>query len=163
MPGGETGGERWRKKKTTNKANQRARGRKREDKDQNRGERGEAGATWARKGRWRRTRPRGYGGPKGETPPPHCSLALCLSRACVMPATCVLQRDDDKDDKGEDGSGTRTPPPRTTRQGGEAAERGCGTDHTTVPKGSTRRASPDGGTTGAATAGKVGRRQEPHG
>ena len=40
------------KTKTTNKANQRARGRKREDRDQNRGERGEAGMTWARKGRW---------------------------------------------------------------------------------------------------------------
>ena len=40
------------KKKTTNKANQRARVRKREDRDQNRGERGEAGATFARKGRW---------------------------------------------------------------------------------------------------------------
>ena len=37
---------------TTNKANQRARGRKREDGDQNRGERGEAGVTWARMGRW---------------------------------------------------------------------------------------------------------------
>ena len=40
------------KKTTTTKANQRARGRKREDGDQNRGERGEAGVTWARMGRW---------------------------------------------------------------------------------------------------------------
>ena len=139
-------------KKTKNKANQHARGRKREDRDQDRDERREAGASWACKGRWCRTRPRGYGGSKGETPPPHCSLALCLRRACVVPATCVLQREDDKGDKGDDGSGTRTPPPRTTRQGGEAAERGCGTDHTTVPTGSTRRASPSMGTTGGATA-----------
>ena len=35
-----------------NKPNQRARGRQREDRDQNRDVRGEAGATWARKGRW---------------------------------------------------------------------------------------------------------------
>ena len=40
------------KKATTNKAYQRARGRKRDDGDQNRGERGEAGVTWARRGRW---------------------------------------------------------------------------------------------------------------
>ena len=49
--------------------------------------------------------------------------------------------------------GQRPPPPRTKRQGGEAAERGCGTDHTTVPVGSTRRASPNGGGTGGANAG----------
>ena len=95
----------------------------------------------------------GVWGPQRGTPPPPCSLALCLRRSCVVPATCMLQREDDKGYKGDDGSGTRTPPPRTTRQGGEAAERGCGTDHTTVPKGSTRRASPNGGTTGGATAG----------
>ena len=41
--------------------------------------------------------------------------------------------------------GRTAPPPRTRRKGGEAAERGCGTDHTTVPVGSTRRASPSGG------------------
>ena len=54
VPGEETGGERLRKKKktTTNKAYQRARGRKREDGDKNRGERGEAGVTWACMGRW---------------------------------------------------------------------------------------------------------------
>ena len=50
----------------------------------------------------------------------------------------------------------RGPPPRTKRQDGEAAERGCGTGHTTVPKGSTRRARPNGGTTGGATAGRKG-------
>ena len=48
------------------------------------------------------------------------------------------------------------PPPRTPRQGGEAVGRECGTNHTTVPKGSTHRASPNGGTTGGATAGRVG-------
>ena len=37
---------------TTNRAYQRARGRKREHGDQHRGERGEAGVTWARRGRW---------------------------------------------------------------------------------------------------------------
>ena len=101
----------------------------------------------------------GKWGPQREPPPPphRCSLALCLRRACVVPATCVLQREDDKGDKGDDGSGMRTPPPpRTPRQGGEAVERGCGTNHTTVPEASTRRASPNGVTTGGATAGKVG-------
>ena len=100
--GGETGGEQWRrkkKKKTKNKANQRARGRKREDRDQNRDERGEAGATWARKGRRGRTRPRGYGGPKGETPPPTAAspcacvvLASCLRHACYKGKTTRATR-----------------------------------------------------------------------
>ena len=49
--------------------------------------------------------------------------------------------------------GQRPPPPRTKRQGGEAAERGCGTDHTTVPVECTRLASPSGGGTGGANAG----------
>ena len=57
---------------------------------------------------------------------------------------------------GDDGSGKRTPPPGTPRQGGEAEERECGTNLTTVPTGSTRRAGPNGGTTGGATAGRVG-------
>ena len=38
----------------------------------------------------------GVWGPQRGNPPPHCSLALCLRRACVVPATCVLQREDDK-------------------------------------------------------------------
>ena len=59
-------------------------------------------------------------------------------------------------DMGDDGSGKRTPPPRAPRQGGEAEERECGTNHTTVPTGSTRRAGPNGGTTRGATAGGVG-------
>ena len=53
--------------------------------------------------------------------------------------------------------GQRPPPPRTKRQGEEEAERGCGTDHTTVPVGRTRRASPSGGGTGGANAGYEGR------
>ena len=55
------------------------------------------------------------------------------------------------------GSGKRPPPPpRTKRHGGEAAERGFGTDHTTVPVGSTRRASPNGGARGMRTQGRKG-------
>ena len=36
----------------------------------------------------------GIWGPQREIPPPppRCSHALFLRRACVMPATCVLQR-----------------------------------------------------------------------
>ena len=96
------------KKKTKNQANQRAKGRRRGDRDQYRDERGEAGATWARKRRWRGTRPRGYGGPKGEPPPP-CSqvprpvLASCLRRACDMRATKGRQQG-------------RPPPPPTHRR-----------------------------------------------
>ena len=53
----------------------------------------------------------------------------------------------------QEGRGGRRPPlPRTKRQGGEAAGRGCGTDYTTVPKGSKRRAGPSGGGTGGANA-----------
>ena len=59
-------------------------------------------------------------------------------------------------DMGDDGSGKRTPPPRAPRQGREAEERECGTNHTTVPTGSTRCADPNGGTTRGATAGGVG-------
>ena len=92
--------------------------------------------------------------------------ASCLRHACVVPATCVLQREDDKGapppphtpppPQGwgmQVGGGEKRPPPRTKRQGGEAAARGCGTDHTTMPVESTRRASPSGGTTGGASAG----------
>ena len=92
--------------------------------------------------------------------------ASCLRRACVVPATCVQRRDDDKASPPTHTppppqgwgmkvgrGGQRPPPPRTKRQGGEAAERECGTDHTTVPVGSTRRASPSEGGTGGANAG----------
>ena len=103
-------------------------------------------------------------GPQRGNPPP-IAASPC---ACVVLASCLRHASY----KGKTTRATRgmtvaecgpPPPPRTTRQGGEAAERGCGTDHTTVPKGSTRRAGPTGGTTGGATAGQVGRRREPHG
>ena len=69
--------------------------------------------------------------------------ASCLRRACVVPATCVQRRDDDKASPpthtppppqasgmkvGRGGQRPPPPPPRTKRQGGEAAERACGTD-----------------------------------
>ena len=65
---------------------------------------------------------RGMGAPKGKTPPPTAAKCLTpyLRRACVVPATCVLRREDDRDAPpphttapprvGDDGSGTRTPP-----------------------------------------------------
>ena len=53
-------------------------------------------------------------------------------------------------------AGSGPPPPRAPRQGGEAEERECGTNHTTMPTGSTRRAGPNGGTTRGATGGRVG-------
>ena len=82
--------------------------------------------------------------------------ASCLRRSCVVPATCVQRREDDKapphthlrPPQGwgvQVGGGEQRPPPRTKQQGGEAAERGCRTDHTTMPVGSTRRASPSRG------------------
>ena len=53
-------------------------------------------------------------------------------------------------------AGSGPPPPRAPRQCGEAEERECGANYTTVPAGSTRRAGPNGGTTRGATAGRVG-------
>ena len=64
----------------------------------------------------------GMGAPKGN-PPPHCSLSLCLRRACVLPATCVLQREEDKGDKGDDSSGLRTPPKDNAAGWGGSGER----------------------------------------
>ena len=107
----------------------------------------------------------GVWGRKGQTPPhcsqvPHSVLASCLRRACDMRATkgrrqgCPPPPHTPPPPLGWGMTvAEREPPPRTKRQGGEAAERGCGTDHTTVPKGSTRRAHPNRGTTGGATAG----------
>ena len=64
----------------------------------------------------------------------------------------------------QEGRGGQWPPlPRTKRQEGEAAGRGCGTDHTTVPEGSKRRAGPSGGGTGGANAEWEGRRRGPRG
>ena len=163
VPGEETGGERWKNQKKKKKKQPRIKHTNEPEK------KSEKTGTKPRRmgGGWGDMGPHetqvkyptaGIWGPQRENPPPHrCSHCLCLRRACAMPTTGVLQRGDDKGDKGDDGSGMRTPPPpRAPRQGGEAAERGCGTNHTTVPKGSKRRASPNGGTTGGATAGKVG-------
>ena len=58
----------------------------------------------------------------------------------------------------QEGRGGQRPPlPRTKWQDGEAAGRGCGTDYTTVPKGSKRRAGPSGEGTGGANAEWEGR------
>ena len=106
----------------------------------------------------------------GKPPPPvqrdKCR-ASCLRHASVVPATCVLRREDDMPPppppphtppppqgwRMQVGGAKRGPPLRTKRQGGEGVARGCGTDHTTVPVESTRRAGPSGGTTGGANAG----------
>ena len=94
----------------------------------------------------------GVRGPQRRNPPPpHCSqvphsvLASCLRRACDVRATKGRRQGRPPPPPHTPppprGWGMtvaeRGPPPRTKRQGGEAAERGCGTDHTTVPKGST--------------------------
>ena len=101
--------------------------------------------------------------PPAEGQVPRLVPAPCLRRACDVraaegrrqgrppppPHTSAPPR---VGDAGRGGA-KPPPPPRTKRQGGEAAARGCGTDHTTVPVESTRRASPSGGTTGGAYAG----------
>ena len=102
---------------------------------------------------------------------PRLVPAPCLRRACDMRATkgrrqCPPPHTPPPPQGGgmkEGRGGQRPPPPRIKQQGGEAAERGCGRDHKTVPEGSTRRASPSGGGTGDANAGWEGRRREPHG
>ena len=93
--------------------------------------------------------------------PPPCRGTGAAPRACAVLALCLRHASNEgkttsppppetppppqgwgmKEGRG----GQRPPPPRTKRQGGEAVERGCGTDHTTVPEGSTRHASPSGG------------------
>ena len=99
---------------------------------------------------------------RGTGAAPHaCAvLASCLRHACNEGKTTSppLPRTHTSapprvGGEGREGRTAPPPPPRTKRQGGEAAERGCGTDHTTVPVGSTRRASPSGGGTGGANAG----------
>ena len=102
-----------------------------------------------------------HAAPPAEGQVPRLVPAPCLRRACDMRATKGRRQAPPphtppppqgwgmKVGRG----GQRPPPPEMTkRQGGEAAERGCGTDHTTVPVGSTRRASPSGGGTGGANA-----------
>ena len=108
----------------------------------------------------------GREGPKEKSPPSPAAakcLTPCLRRACDMratkgrghgrpsppPHTPAPPRVGDA----RRGEAKSAPPPRTKRQGGEAAVRGCGMDHTTVPVEGTRRASPSGGTTGGANAG----------
>ena len=88
------------------------------------------------------------GAPKG-TPPPHrCSHALCLRRGCVMPATCVLQREDDKGDKGDDGSGTLTPPRGQLGRVGRQRREGAGRTTGPCPKGARAVQAPTGGPPG---------------
>ena len=91
--------------------------------------------------------------------------APCLRRACDVRATKGRRQGRPPPhthtsapprvgDAGRGGAKSAPPPPpRTNRQGGEAAARGCGTDHTTVPVESTHRASPSGATTRGANAG----------
>ena len=90
----------------------------------------------------------GVWGPQRGTPPPHCSLAMCLRRACVMPATCVLQREDDKGDKGDDGSGTRTPPRGQRGRVGRQRREGAGRTTRPYPKGARAVQAPTGGPPG---------------
>ena len=84
---------------------------------------------------------KGREGPKENPPPPATvkCLTSCLRRACAVPATCVLQREDDKSDPppphlrpprvGDEGRGGRKAPPprgqrgRVGRQRREGAER----------------------------------------
>ena len=113
-------------------------------------------------------------------PPPPYRGTGAAPRACAVLASCLRHACNE-------GKTTRLPPPphtppppqgwgmkegrggqrppllRSKRKDGEVAERGCGTDHTTVPEGSTRRASPHGGGTGGANAGWEGRRRGPRG
>ena len=91
----------------------------------------------------------GREGPK-EKPPPPPQHSSASPRACVVLASCLRhacnegkttwaplppQHTPTPPRVGDTGRGGRKgpPPPRTKRQGGEAAVRGCGTDHTTVP------------------------------
>ena len=106
--------------------------------------------------------------------PPPCRGTGAAPRACAVLASCLRHACYEGNTtsppppphtplppqewgmKVERGGQRPTPPPRTKRQGGEAAERGCGTDHTTVPVGSTRRTSPNGGAPGVRTQGRKG-------
>ena len=112
--------------------------------------------------------------PPAEGRVPRLVPAPCLRRTCDMCATKGRRQGPHpppphtppppqgwgmKEGRG----GQRPPLPRTKRQDGEAAGRGCGADHTTVPEGSTRRASPSGGGTGGANAQWEGRRRGPRG
>ena len=94
-PGGETGGGRWRrKKKKQSKPTRQGKKARRQGPKPRRtgGGRGDMGP----RGTLVKYPTSGVWGPQRGKPPPHCSLALCLRRACFVPATCVLQREDDK-------------------------------------------------------------------
>ena len=110
----------------------------------------------------------GREGPKGNPPPPQQPSAS--PRDCVVPMSCLRRACNEgkttrvplpppppPPPRGRGmrvGGGAKSdPPPRTMRLGGEAAEGGCGTNHTTVPEEGTRRASPGGGTTGGESVG----------
>ena len=98
----------------------------------------------------------GIWGAQRETPPPHhCSHALCLRRACVMPATCVLQREDDKGDKGDDGSGMRAPPEDTAAGWGGSGKRVRDEPHDRAQR-EHAPCKPQRGDHRGATAGKLG-------
>ena len=84
-----------------------------------------------------------------QAPPPPCRGTSAAPRACAMLVSCLRRvccggkttratpphthtsAPPRVGDEGREGR-TAPPPPRTKRQGGEAADRGCGTDHTTV-------------------------------
>ena len=130
--GGETGGGRWRRKKKKQRTKQtNAPGEESE-------EAGTKTATYGgRPGRHGPARDagevpdlEGMGAPKEKSPPPTAAKCLTpyLRCACVVPASCVLQREDDKGAPppphttappgvGDDGSGTRTPPPEDKATG----------------------------------------------
>ena len=96
----------------------------------------------------------GVWGPQRGNPPPHCSLGLCLRRACVVPATCVLQREDDKGDKGDDSSGTRTPPRGQRGRVGRQRREGAGRTTRPCPKGARAVQAPTAGPPGVRPQGR---------
>ena len=155
MPGGETGGERWRrkyKKKEQSKPTRQGKKARRQGPKLRRPGRGRGDT--GPQGTLVKNPTSGVWGPQRGTPPPHCSLALCLCHACVVPRHACYKGKTTRATRGMTVAERGPPPRRTTRQGGEAAERGCRTDHTTVSKGSTRRASPNGGPPGVRLQGR---------
>ena len=103
-------------------------------------------------------------------PPPPPLQPSASARACVVLASCLRHACNEWSpppppphtpapprlgDAGRGGAKSG-PAPRTKRQGCEAAGRGCGTDHTTVPEESRRRASPSEGPPGVRTQGRKG-------
>ena len=110
------------------------------------------------------------GGKAQREPPPPPLQPSASPRGCVVPTSCLRRACNGGEVKREPlpspdttappraGNAGREgakspPPPRATRQGGEAEVGGFGTSHTTVPVEGARRASPGGGTTGGAGVG----------